>query len=163
MEEILKGTSILLLFGAVADVTVLIAMMADLASGLYKAKMRGEYRRSDLLKRTGYKFCLYEGSMLIALCVDVLIHFTHLYEAIGFPGAMHHLPLVSFLMAAFWCAVEYMSIRERATDKLHSQIAKVERLAATMFTKEELVQILSAAITAARQREEKEKQKPGKG
>lgn len=155
MEEILKGTKLLLIFGVMADIVVFIAMMADLASGMYKSKIRGEFTRSELLKRTGYKFCLYEGSMLIALCVDVLIHFTHLYEFLGFPQTMVHLPLVSFIMAIFWCAVEYLSIREKADQKVHSRIAKVEKLAATMFTKEELVQILSQAIANAKQNERK--------
>lgn len=153
MEEILKGTKLLLIFWAVSGLAVFIAMLADLASGMYKSKLRGEFTRSELLKRTGYKFCLYEGSMLIALCVDVLIHFTHLYEYVGFPATMYHLPLVSFVMAIFWCAVEYLSIREKADQKVHSRIAKVEKLAATMFTKEELVQILSKAIADAQRRQ----------
>ena len=107
MNEIFYGTKVLLLFGAIACVLVVVAMMADLVAGVYKSKMRGEYAQSELLKRTGYKFCLYEGSMLIALCVDVLIHFTHIYEYIGFPHVMFSLPLLTFLMAIFWCAVEY--------------------------------------------------------
>lgn len=151
MEEILKGTKILLIFGVVAELIVFIAMCADLASGLYKAKLRGEFKRSELLKRSGAKFSLYEGSMLIALCIDLLIHFTHLYEAIGLPRVMVHLPLISFGLAIFWCAVEYMSIREKADDKVHSKMAKVEKLAASMFTKEEMVQMLAQAITNAKQ------------
>lgn len=157
MQEIFAGTKILLFLGGIACIIVLIAMLSDLFSGLYKARLRGEFKRSELLKRTGYKFSLYEGSMLIALCVDVIIHFTHLYEIIGLPHVLWHLPLITFIMAVFWCAVEYMSIREHADDKVHSRIAKVEKLAATMFTKEELVQILSQAITEAKQKDNSEK------
>lgn len=157
MEEILQGTKTLMIFGVIAELIVFIAMGVDLASGLYKSKLRGEFKRSELLKRSGFKFCLYEGSMLIALCVDILIHFTHIYEVIGLPHTMVHLPIISFIMAIFWCAVEYMSIREKADSKVHSRIAKVEKLAATMFTKDELVQILSQAITTAKEKENKEK------
>lgn len=149
MEEILDGTKIMLIMGVVAEVVVLLAMSADLACGLYKAKLRGEFAQSELLKRTGMKFCLYEGSMLIALCVDVLIHFTHLYEAIGLPVVMQNLPLVSFVMAVYWCAVEWLSIREKASDKVRSKMAKVERLA-SMLTKEELTEILAAAIAKSK-------------
>lgn len=155
MEEILQGTKVLLLFGVIACLMVIVAMSADLAAGMYKSKQRGEFTRSELLKRTGYKFCLYEGSMLIALCVDVLVHFTHVYEFVGLPRVMVHLPLVSFIMAIFWCAVEYLSIREKASDKVHSRIAKVERLAGTMFTKDELVRILSEAISEAKEKEKR--------
>ena len=156
MGEIFYGTKVLLLFGVIACVLVVVAMVADLVAGVYKSKMRGEYAQSELLKRTGYKFCLYEGSMLIALCVDVLIHFTHIYEYIGFPHVMFSLPLLTFLMAIFWCAVEYLSIREKASEKVHSHIAKVEKLASTMFTKEELVNILSQALAKAKSESENE-------
>jgi hypothetical protein len=61
-------------------------------------------------------------------------------------------------MAIFWCAVEYLSIREKASEKVHSHIAKVEKLASTMFTKEELVNILSQALAKAKsESEENEK------
>lgn len=149
MEEILKGTKILLIFAVIAEVVVFVAMIADLMSGLYKAKIRGEFTQSELLKRTGFKFCLYEGSMLIALCVDVLIHFTHLYEYIGFPSVMINLPLVSFGMAIYWCAVEYYSIREKASEKLHSRMAKVDKLA-SMLSKEELASIVAQGIINAK-------------
>lgn len=148
----------MLIFAVVAEVAVFIAMIADLASGLYKAKIRGEYTQSELLKRTGFKFCLYEGSMLIALCVDVLIHFTHLIEYIGFPAAMINLPLVSFGMAIYWCAVEYLSIREKASAKMHSRMAKVDRLA-SMLTKEELVSIIAESIVNAKGQDKDNEQK----
>ena len=65
MGEIFYGTKVLLLFGAIACVLVVVAMMADLIAGVYKSKLRGEFAQSELLKRTGYKFCLYEGSLLV--------------------------------------------------------------------------------------------------
>ena len=159
IDEILEGTKLLLLFGVVSELVVLVAMIADLASGLYKSKMHGDFTRSELLKRTGYKFCLYEGSMVIALCVDVLVHFVHLYEIIGLPHVVWHLPLVSFGMAIFWCCVEYLSIREKAAQKVHSRIAKVEKLAATMFTKDELIKILYEAITKTQEKRDNSDEK----
>lgn len=158
MEEILKGTKILLIFAVVAEIVVFIAMFADLMSGLYKAKIRGEFTQSELLKRTGFKFCLYEGIMLIALCVDVLIHFTHLYELIGLPSIIVHLPLISFGLAIYWCAVEYLSIREKASAKMHSRMAKVDRLA-SILTKEELAQIVAQGIVSAKKKSDKDDEK----
>ena len=49
----------------VAMMIVLIAMLLDLVSGLYKAKLRGEIRSSQALKRTITKFITYEGGMMI--------------------------------------------------------------------------------------------------
>ena len=42
MKEILVGTDILMLIGAIVSIVVLIAMMIDLASGWQKAKQRDE-------------------------------------------------------------------------------------------------------------------------
>lgn len=140
MEEIMKGTDILLTFGAVATIVVLLAMTADLASGLYKAKMRGEFTRSELLKRTGAKFLLYEGSMLIALCIDLLVHFTHLWEFIGLPRVTVDLPLVAFATAVFWCVVEGLSIREKAEDKTRVKIKEAERIISLLATHKDVAQ-----------------------
>ncbi len=140
MAEILKGTNILLVFGVVAIIMVLVAMMADLVSGLYKSKMRGEFTKSELLKRTGSKFILYEGSMLIALCIDMLIHFTHLYEFIGLPHVMVDLPLITFAVAIFWCIVEALSIREKAEDKTRVKIREAERIISLLATHKDVAQ-----------------------
>jgi hypothetical protein len=140
MAEILKGTNILLVFGVVAIIMVLVAMMADLVSGLYKAKMRGEFTKSELLKRTGSKFILYEGSMLIALCIDLLIHFTHLYEFVGLPDVMVDLPLIAFVVAIFWCIVEALSIREKAEDKTRVKIREAERIISLLATHKDVAQ-----------------------
>ena len=45
-------SSILLKMVVFVMVAVLIAMMIDLGSGLYKAKQRGELRTSEALRRT---------------------------------------------------------------------------------------------------------------
>ncbi len=136
----MEGTDILMKFGAVATILVLVAMSADLASGLYKAKMRGEFTRSELLKRTGAKFLLYEGSMLIALCIDLLVHFTHLWETVGFPTVMTDLPLVAFATAIFWCVVEGLSIREKAEDKTRVRIKEAERIISLLATHKDVAQ-----------------------
>ncbi len=140
MEEIMKGTDTLLAFGAVAVLLVLVAMAADLASGLYKARMRGEFTRSELLKRTGSKFVLYEGSMLVALCIDTIVHFTHLYEYAGMPQTMVDLPLTAFVLAIFWCIVEGLSIREKAEDKTRVRIKEAERIISLLATHKDVAQ-----------------------
>ena len=49
----------------VAMLIVLFAMTIDLASGLNKAKLRGERHTSEGLRRTLMKFITYEGGMKI--------------------------------------------------------------------------------------------------
>ena len=78
MGDLFKGTETMVLIAVMVNLIVFIAMMVDLASGMYKAWFRKEAWKSDYLKRTGFKFVLYEGALLIATCVDLLVHFSKL-------------------------------------------------------------------------------------
>lgn len=130
---------------AVACLVVFVAMMIDLGAGLYKASLRGDARRSEALKRTGYKFCLYEGSMLIACGVDVLIHMSKLALWFGW-HLVYNVPLVTLALGVFWCLVEFLSVREKADDKIHSNISKAEQIAKQVLTREEWIAILAEAM-----------------
>lgn len=143
-----------ILVSAVCCIIVFTAMMVDLASGLYKASLRGDARKSEALKRTGYKFCLYEGSMLIATGVDIMIHMSRVFELFGIDTAVG-IPFVTILMGIFWCIVEFLSVREKADAKIHSNIAKAEKLAQSMLTREEWVAILAEAFKEAKKTSKK--------
>lgn len=145
MGELFIGTEMMMLIAVVANIIVFIASMVDLASGMYKAWYRKEEWKSDILKRTGFKFVLYQGSLLIATCVDVLIHFSKLYQWFGW-DLVYGLPLITIGMGIFWCVVEFLSVREKADEKIHSEIARAEKLAKQMLTKEELVEVMAEAL-----------------
>ena len=117
---------------ALVSVVVFVAMVVDLASGLYKAHLRGEVRRSEALKRSGYKFCLYEGSILIAAGIDLLIHVAKMPLWFGWE-MVYGLPLVTIALGIFWCVVEFLSVREKADEKTHSDIKKAEKLAVELM------------------------------
>ncbi len=132
MKELIFGDRHMLTLIAIVGIVVFMAMMVDLGAGLYKAHLRGDARRSEALKRTGYKFCLYEGSILIAAGMDVLIHLSHLYRWFGWE-LVYGLPLVSIALGIFWCVVEFLSVREKADEKTHSDIAKAEKMAVAIL------------------------------
>lgn len=132
MEELLTTARNMFLTDSIIAVIVFLAMMVDLAAGLYKAKIRGDARRSEALKRTGYKFLIYEGGVLIASCVDLMIHMGKMYLILGWNMAWG-VPFVTILMGIFWCIVEFLSVREKADEKIHSDISKAERLAAQLL------------------------------
>lgn len=125
----IKGMSMYMAFVAII---VFIAMMVDLGSGLYKAYLRGDTRRSEALKRTGYKFCLYEGTILIASGVDVMIHMARVSQWFGWE-IIYNIPLITIILGIFWCVVEFLSVREKADEKTHSDIAKAEKMAAAIL------------------------------
>ena len=132
MNEILNEVKMMFLTDSVIAVIVFLAMMVDLGAGLYKAHLRGDARRSEALKRTGYKFLIYEGGILIASCVDLLIHMGKLYHILGWNIAVG-VPFVTILLGIFWCVVEFLSVREKADEKIHSDISKAEKLAAQII------------------------------
>jgi hypothetical protein len=99
-----------------AFIIVLIAMMIDLASGINKAKQRGEVRSSWGLKRTLSKFIMYEGGMLIAFGVDALIYFSRLFELFRL-SVIDGVPVVTCLVGIFLLIVEFKSIREKSDKK----------------------------------------------
>lgn len=128
MTEIISTARQMFLMDSIIAVIVFIAMMIDLAAGLYKAKVRGDARRSEALKRTGYKFLIYEGGIMIASMVDLMIHMGKMYLIFGWQMAWG-IPFVTIMMGIFWCVVEFLSIREKADEKIHSDISKAEKLA----------------------------------
>ena len=132
MIEILNEVKMMFLTDSVIAVIVFLAMMVDLGAGLYKAHLRGDARRSEALKRTGYKILIYEGGILIASCVDLLIHMGKLYHILGWNIAVG-VPFVTILLGIFWCVVEFLSVREKADEKIHSDISKAEKLAAQII------------------------------
>ena len=132
ITEIIVGAKVMIMLVSVVALIVLMAMAVDLAAGLYKAHLRGDARRSEALKRSGYKFRLYQGTILIASGIDLLIHISKLYLWFGW-DMVYNLPLVTILLGIFWCFVEFLSVKEKADEKTHSDIAKAERMAKALL------------------------------
>jgi hypothetical protein len=135
----------LLVFVCFEVLIVLIAMSVDFASGFYKARLRGEERDSYGLKRTVSKFILYIGSMCIAAGVDSI------FFACGFWGIVHfsallHIPVVSTIVAVFLCAVEMLSIWEKADRKRRNEAAKTAGLISELISKDTLREAIKEAL-----------------
>lgn len=153
MTEVLTGTGYMLVIIVLACLIVLGAMIIDLGSGLYKAKQRNEIRSSWGLKRTLSKFIMYEGGMMIAAGVDILIHLSRLFVLFHL-DAVQGVPLITCLVGIFLLIVEFLSVRERADEKTKTEMSRVAELAAKMVNKEELVEALTQAIVNANKKQE---------
>ena len=148
MKEILAGTDILMLIGAIVSIVVLIAMMIDLASGWQKAKQRDEAHNSYALSRTLNKFLLYEGGVIIALGIDLLLHLAHFWSLLGI-DLLASVPVVAILIGIYLCVVEWLSLCEKADKKQRKHFAQVESAAVKLLSKDELVEALAQAIVNA--------------
>lgn len=134
-------SSILLKMVITVMLLVLMAMIIDLGSGLYKAKQRGELRSSEALKRTLTKFISYEGGLVIAAMVDMLINMAHFFELFGI-NALSNIPVVTILVGIFLLIVEFMSVREKADEKTKKQQADTASVLAELLTKEDVKELI---------------------
>ncbi len=143
--NVFNGAADMLTIVVVACVVVLFAMMLDLASGLYKAKLRGEIRSSWGLKRTLSKFIAYEGGMLIAAGVDLLMHLSKLVDLFGL-DAIHGVPVITCLVGVFLLVVEFVSIREKADKKTKKELSDAADLLSKLLNNDNFKDVLRTAI-----------------
>ena len=141
MNTILKDITPMLSVMVVAMIIVFIAMAVDLVSGINKAKANGKMRTSWGLKRTMSKFIMYEGGMLIAGGVDVLMHSSHLYDLFCL-HAIKGVPVITCLVGAFLCVVEFMSVREKADVKMKKEFETTAKLLDKVLSREDLHDLL---------------------
>lgn len=146
---LLRSITSMLSVIAVVMVIVLLAMVVDLLSGINKARQNGKMRTSWGLKRTVSKFIMYEGGLLIAAGVDVLMHASHLYDLLHL-DAIRGVPFVTCLVGAFLCVVEFMSVHESADVKTKKEWADTARLIGQVVEKDALVDVIKDAIKASK-------------
>ena len=151
MDKVLADIGQMLSVIVVAMVIVLIAMAIDLVSGVNKAKANGQMRTSWGLKRTISKFVMYEGGLLIAAGVDILMHSSHLYDLLRLE-ALRGVPFVTCLVGVFLCVVEFLSVKESADIKMQKEFADAGKLLGNVFSKEDLREAIKDAIKDSRKR-----------
>lgn len=124
---------------------VMLAMLIDLISGLYKAKLRGELRTSYGLSRSVGKFILYGGSVMIALMVDIMVHYSRLFVLMKLQPIVG-VPVITCLVSVFLCVIEFISIREKAEDKVRKRMDKTLGAIIELVGRERLRDILSERV-----------------
>lgn len=146
LTESLVGVVDMLAIVVIACIIVLFAMVIDLASGLYKAKLRGEIRSSWGLKRTLSKFITYEGGMLIAAGVDLLVYLSHISQLFGLK-VLFGIPVITCLVGVFLLVVEFISIREKADKKTKKDMMAAADLLNKMIENENFRQAFQTALS----------------
>jgi len=145
MNEIFIGTGPMISIVVAACIVVFVAMIIDLGSGLMKAKQRHEIRSSWGLKRTLNKFIMYEGGMLIAAGVDLLIHFSRLLQLFHL-DLIYGIPVITCLLGIFLLMVEFLSVREKADEKTKTEIARAAEAASKLISADDLAEAIAKAI-----------------
>lgn len=148
LAEMLQGTGFMMYVVVLACLIVFMAMIVDLASGLYKAKQRNEIRSSWGLKRTLSKFIMYEGGMVIAAGIDLLIFLSKLFVLFHL-DVLQGVPIITCVVGIFLLIVEFLSVREAADEKTKTEMSRVATAAATLVNKDDLVTAITTAIIEA--------------
>ena len=145
MDILLEGTRPMLAIACACALFVMLAMLIDLVSGLYKAKLRGELRTSYGLSRSVSKFILYGGSVMIALMVDIMVHYSRLFVLMKLLPIVG-VPVITCLVSVFLCVIEFLSIREKAEDKVRKRMDKTLGAIIELVGRERLRDILAERV-----------------
>ena len=151
--NVFHGLGGMVVVAVMAMLVVLFAMSVDLVSGIRKAKMRGELRTSTALKRTLTKFISYQGGMIIALGVDMLIHMSQILHLFGL-SAIYGVPVVTCLVGVFLLVVEFISVREKYDAKTKKEMQEAASFITKLIENDNMREALKAALAQSEKKEE---------
>jgi hypothetical protein len=143
----LTGISPMLFIVCIEALIVIVAMAVDFVSGFRKAKLRGEVRCSEGLRRTVLKFVLYLGSLLIAFGIDAIFFMCDFWLILHL-SALNGVPIFSSLVAVFICAVEIRSVWENAEEKQQRNARKTAEMLGAFLDRERLKEFLTEQVAS---------------
>jgi hypothetical protein len=135
---------------------VLIAIVADLWSGVRKAKTNGVARSSYGYRRTVDKISRYYNVLLALTVVDAMQMISIWYlDKYYHYDRLPMFPFITLVGAIGLCLIEIKSIYEKAEDKV--RIENVTALAGKIITnKDDISEIVKAVVTYMKEPEIKE-------
>ena len=137
-ELIFEGLGTMYLLSVIVMITVAVAIAIDFASGWRKAKLRGDEHTSYAASRTFTKILIYEGMVLIGICMDTMIHFAWAQ----FMDGAYYAPLASIAFGIILCIVEAWSVREKADKKQRKRMDDAAAVIASILDKETIMKLL---------------------
>lgn len=122
---------------ALFSLLVFVAIGVDLVSGWRKATLRHEAHTSYALSRTITKILMYQGSMVITGCIDIVLTVCRVAELLHM-DVLQHLPVISGLMCIMLCLVEIKSVYEKAEDKSRRRIKETAEILGNLLRNTDL-------------------------
>ena len=142
MREIFEGLGVMYLLSVIVMIVVIVAMAVDFVSGWRKAKVRGDERTSYAASRSLTKFLIYEGILIIGVCIDTMIHFAWYM----FVEGSYMVPLLTIGWGIILCTVEAWSVKEKAEKKARKRMDEAAAALAKVLDKETVLELLRAKI-----------------
>lgn len=143
LEEHLYRAALII---AICMGAIIIAMFADLVSGVRKAVENGEATTSTGFKKTCDKARKYFTPFLAVMCVDII-------ACIIIP-----VPVFSMIWAGYVCFCEFKSVREKSWEK--AEIRKQERtLSILLENKDDIAKTIADLIKENQKESQKEEKR----
>lgn len=116
-------------------VLVLLAVAADLWSGVRKARQRGEARRSKALRLTIDKLCRYYNALFALTVIDVMQMAAVEYLRVTYGYPLPLFPLLTLIGAVGIAIIEVRSIHEKAEEKHQAEAEAAVRTLADCLSR----------------------------
>ena len=146
-----------MLFGIYIEVFIMI--LADLLSGVRKAKIRGEVRSSYMYKKTIDKIARYYNAMIALTVIDAMQMGGVWYLDGYYSWSIPIFPVVTLLGALGISLVELKSIYEKADEKVKGDYKDVAVLVAEIAKHKTDPAEIAAAVMEYMKGQEKEEKK----
>ena len=137
-ELIFEGMGVMYLLAVIVMITVAVAIAIDFVSGWRKAKLRGDEHTSYAASRSLTKILIYEGMILIGICMDTMIHFAWAM----FMESAYYVPLAAIFFGLILCLVEAWSVREKADKKQRNRMEDAAAALAAVLDKDTVLELL---------------------
>ena len=141
MEVLFEGTGAMFPAAIACLISVFIAIVVDLISGIRKAKESKQAIRSNPLSRTITKFVIYEGAVIIATTIDYMLHFSHLFVLMKLYPIVG-IPIITCLISVLICGTEGLSIHEKADEKTRRRSEAIVQAVIEALGTDNLAEIL---------------------
>lgn len=142
MKEVFEGLGLMYMLSVIVMIAVIVAMAVDFVSGWRKAKIRGDDHTSYAASRTLTKFLIYEGMLIIGVCMDTMVHFAWSM----FMESSYSVPLLTIAIGVVLCIVEGWSVKEKAEDKARKRIDEAAVALAKVLDKETVLELLRSQM-----------------
>ena len=149
-KEIAEGLDVMYMIAVMVMITVIIAMGVDFISGWRKAKIRGDEHTSYAASRTLTKFLIYEGIVLIGVCMDTMVHFAWYM----FMASVYVVPLLAIAFGIVLCLVEAWSVKEKADKKQRKRMDEAAAALAKVLDKETLLELLRGQVRTTKPKDD---------
>lgn len=136
--EIIKILSITLVF----YVLVLICILADLVSGIRKAKKRGDARTSKGIRLTVEKTISYYLFLIVFTVLDIVSVLCCVHNLLGIPIAPYFTGLGTIIVAV----IEIISIFENSDKKTKKKIDQVSDIVTNIYKDEKIIGAIKDSI-----------------